>query len=137
MGILNRMNEEQQKRLDDQRGVLKKRNEDASELDKRIEELTHRLRQKKLLAGVGPVGGGLKNSTPSTRMHTIVAAVEPLVKKPEPNVSFICFLNANNISVSLTLSINCSFRSFNRRFCEIISLKIIDFKRFSAPTHNR
>ena len=81
MGILNRMNEDQQKRLDEQRSVLKRRNEDATELDRRIEELTNRLRQKKLASSQASAV-----ATPSSRMHTIVAAVEPLVKKAEPNL---------------------------------------------------
>ena len=88
MLILNRMNEEQQKRLDEQRSVLKKRNEDASDLDRRIEELTNLLRQKKLASAQDKGGSGVKSKshTPTTRMHTIVAAVEPLVKQTDPVV---------------------------------------------------
>ncbi|CAK8687916.1 unnamed protein product [Clavelina lepadiformis] len=99
MAILNRMNEEQQKRLDEQRGVLKKRNEDASDLDRRIEELTNRLRQKKLFAGGTNKDTGLKNSrVPPTRMHTIVAAVEPLIQQSEPNISGPPMKNINGIT---------------------------------------
>jgi len=87
MGILNRMNEDQQRKLDEQRTVLKRRNEDASELDRRIEELTNRLRQKKLSSNqsVAP---------PTSRIHTIVAAVEPLMKKAEPNIKVSGFFFA-------------------------------------------
>ena len=91
MNILNRMNEEQQKRLDEQKNELRKRNEDASDLDRRIEELTNRLKQKKLAAGSGKDGTGSNPSVhaPSSKMHTIVAAVEPLIKQQESNVRMV------------------------------------------------
>ena len=82
MGILNQMNEDQQKKLDEQRSVLKRRNEDASELDRRIEELTNRLRQKKIASSHA-------NSVIGSRMHTSVAAVQPVVKKTDRNVGYM------------------------------------------------
>ena len=89
MEILNRMNEEQHKRLNEQRSALQKRNEDVSDLDRRIEDLTLRLRQKRLANGM--IAGGedwRQSDLPSSKMHTIVAAVEPLMKHANPVSSY-------------------------------------------------
>nr|CAB3265090.1 apoptosis-stimulating of p53 protein 1-like [Phallusia mammillata] len=88
MEILNRMNEEQQKRLMEQRQMLQRRNEDAGDLDRRIEELTQRLHQKRMENGSESYTNGVKSSSSvPTKMHTIVAAVEPVVKQTDPNVA--------------------------------------------------
>ncbi|XP_002123588.2 apoptosis-stimulating of p53 protein 1 [Ciona intestinalis] len=93
MTILYRMNEEQHKRLEDQRGLLKKRNDDAGDLDRRIEELTNRLKQKRMMANgfsgdfYNRDGFNSQSGVPNMKMHTIVAAVEPLVQQSDPKVS--------------------------------------------------
>uniref|UniRef100_H2ZMA4 SH3 domain-containing protein n=1 Tax=Ciona savignyi TaxID=51511 RepID=H2ZMA4_CIOSA len=98
MTILYRMNEEQHKRLNDQRLVLKKRNEDANDLDRRIEELTNRLKQKKMMAN-GYSGDfyndGFNSQSPNMKMHTIVAAVEPLVQQSDPKLADGSNMNNN------------------------------------------
>ena len=90
MLALNRMREEQQKRLNDRKQYLVQCNQEATALDRQIEELNNRLQQKRILTGAVP-----KNTTniinqttsPVAKMHTIVAAVEPLVKQRDPTVS--------------------------------------------------
>nr|XP_039262194.1 apoptosis-stimulating of p53 protein 1-like [Styela clava] len=90
LSILNHMNEEQQKQLNEKRSVLKKRNEDAGDLDRRIEDLTDRLKKKRAAAGLpdDQWSGGDKNKAqsykvPPGKMHTIVAAVEPVKQSPQ------------------------------------------------------
>ena len=91
MLALNRMKEEQQKRLNERRAYLAKCDMDAASLNRQIHDLNIRLEQKKQVSG-NVVDE--KNDTntfihpPSSKMHTIIAAVEPLIKQTEPNVSY-------------------------------------------------
>ena len=90
MLALNRMKDEQQKRLSDRKQNLVRCNQEASTLDRQIEELSNRLQQKKILTGSLPrdrISVSSQSSTPSSKMHTIVAAVEPLIQQTDPNVS--------------------------------------------------
>lgn len=92
LSILNRMNEEQQRRLNDQRNVLKKRNEDARDLDRRIEDLTDKLKKKRTAAGLpddqrstGDKSRSQAYTVPTTQMHTIVATIEPVKQNAGQN----------------------------------------------------
>lgn len=90
LSILNRMNEEQHRRLNDQRNLLRKRNEDGTDLDRRIEELTDRLKKKRQPGTASDEQWSAnpdryKNSAPPAKMHTIVAAVEPLKQVTGPS----------------------------------------------------
>ena len=95
MSILTRMNEEQKKRLEEQKSIYRKRNDDANDLDRKIEDLTNRLRQKKI-SNAGFAKNMIGN-LPGGNMHTIVAAIEPLMKPNMPKViPFIMILCENS-----------------------------------------
>ena len=92
MVALNRLKEEQQKHLNEKKSHLAACKQEAVTLDRQIEELMYRLQQKKLFNGnTAKNNQALKSptSTQTTRMHTIVAAVEPLIQQTEPNVSIL------------------------------------------------
>ena len=87
MSILTRMNDEQKKRLEEQKNIYRKRNDDANELDRKIEDLTNRLRQKKI-SNAGFAKSGTGGSAPGSNMYTNVAAIEPLMKPSVAKVKF-------------------------------------------------
>lgn len=82
---LNQRNEDRQRNLNDKRSSLKKRNEEARELDRRIDDLTDRLKKRRAAAGLSEEHYSVNEQSkipsyppPAPPMHTIVAAVEPL-----------------------------------------------------------
>ena len=85
MNLLNQVNEEQRKTLENQRSVLMKRNEDATDLDRTIEALTARLRESKLsnaaAVSAGAPGGFQRKSNATTQGNTGI--VEPLMKQQQ------------------------------------------------------
>ena len=90
MTALNRVRDEQQKRLNDRKLYHAKCLQDANTLDRQIEDLTNRLQQKKVLTGAAAkntIHATNQTSTPASKMHTIVAAVEPLIQQTDPDVS--------------------------------------------------
>lgn len=102
MGALCRVNDQQRRKLDEQRQQLRKRNDEAGELDRRIEVLTARLRQKKLTNASYQQQQQQQQqltqqrSNNNNNQQSVVAAVEPLVKQQKSSSSLYNDAKNNN-----------------------------------------